>query len=187
MSCENKIDQYVELLKEWAPRINLIGGKDDIYQRHIEDCVQISPLLEGPDQTLLDVGSGAGLPGVVVAIGWGGEVILVEKDKKKTAFLHHVKTHLGLSNVRIISERWEDVEGIKVDIITSRALTSLENLMPIANKFLNEEGVAYFLKGEKWREEVKEARETWEFEETIHRSKTDARSAIIGLRHIRPR
>lgn len=168
----SKTEQYVELLLKWNQKINLISPKteDDIWQRHIEDCKSILQFIdEGDSKSLLDMGSGAGLPGVIIAINKPNiECYLVESDSRKCMFLQEVRQQLDLKNLNIINDRIENIDGFKVDIITARALASFNRLVEYSKAFLGHNPKLLFMKGLKLEEEIMDAKENFDFDYKIH-------------------
>lgn len=180
---------YQFLLLEWSDKVNLIAKSthDNVWERHILDCLQISSLISPSQQSLVDVGSGAGLPGVVLAITHPSiHITLIEKDIKKVAFLTHVKASLGLKNLVIKASRWEDIK-LKFDLITSRALTRLVELLNIMFCLGEASSTGVFPKGSSWEQELHEAQKIWDFDYETQRSITDEQSAIISIRNLRQR
>lgn len=157
---------YADLLTKWNAAYNLVGPAElnRLWSRHIMDSLQLIPHLpQRPSFTLYDLGSGAGFPGLILAMTTTAHVTLFEKSRKKCQFLQTVIQSLGLE-CAIITARIEDVEGIeKADIITSRALASLEKLLEFSIPFLKETTQCLFLKGEKVEEELKLAQQSFRF------------------------
>jgi 16S rRNA (guanine527-N7)-methyltransferase len=153
--CERRLAVYAELLFKWQKKINLVGSSTigDVRARHFDDSLQLLPLA-GVWQNWVDLGSGAGFPGLVIAIAAGGaekRVHLVESDKRKVAFLREVsrETH---ANVEIYVDRIERVlpeliATTHFDIVSARALAPLETLIGYARPILEKGGVGLFLKG----------------------------------------
>ena len=126
----NVLEQYAELVLKWNSTRNLVSrntNKEQINE-HIFDCACITPLLD--ENKILDVGTGAGLPGIVVSILEGKkEVTLLEPNQKKVSFLTHVQAELGLTNLKIEKERVENLKTIKDKIIVTRAVMEPEKLL----------------------------------------------------------
>ena len=150
-----KLKIYEETLKKWQSKINLISPSTvpDIWNRHIMDSAQLYPLISKQPQVILDLGSGAGFPGLVLAIlnqtqGRGNWAVhLVESDTRKCVFMREIlrlcQVHAIIHNCRI-----EDMEPMKVDIITARALKETKTLLFYAYPFLKTDTYFLFLKGE---------------------------------------
>ena len=181
-----RLAAYRSLLLRWNARINLISGQTaaEIDQRHIADCAQLGPLLprQGP---VADFGSGAGLPGMVLAILQPDrEFHLVESDKRKAAFLVEASAQLKLPKLRVHSCRAENAKLPSLAAITARALAPLASLLPYAAKFLAQGGVALFPKGKSAEKELTEAGQDWHFTLERFPSITNPEATILRLSNI---
>jgi 16S rRNA (guanine527-N7)-methyltransferase len=181
-----RLAAFRDLLLRWNARINLISGGTaaDIDQRHIADCAQMQPLLpmDGP---IADLGSGAGLPGLVLAILQPArEVNLVESDKRKAAFLVEASAQLKLPMVHVHACRAENAKLPPLSAITARALAPLATLLPYADKFLAPSGVAVFPKGKTAEKELTEAAQGWHFTCERFPSITNPEATILRLSNI---
>lgn len=182
------LETYSRLLDHWTRKINLISPttRSDIENRHIWDSAQAYVPTEG---TWLDLGSGAGLPGLVVAIlargeGSSARFSLVESDQRKATFLRTCLRDLSL-NAEIICERIENVLPQDADVLSARALANLSTLLEYAERHMSSNGQCVFLKGGKWRAEIAEAKEKWHFSCTIRASLTAPEAAILTIKDIR--
>jgi 16S rRNA (guanine527-N7)-methyltransferase len=180
-----RITAYVELLIKWNQRINLIGPQtvSDIWRRHILDSAQVIRYLSAEPGTLVDIGTGAGLPGMVLAILGVPHIHLVESDARKAAFLIEAARITGVT-VNIHVSRIEAVSVIPATSIVSRALAPLSLLLGYAERFLKPGASCYFHKGSHWSDELADARQTWHFTPTIHQSLSDPLGVIIQLESI---
>ena len=183
---EARFAAYRDLLLRWNARINLISGQTatEIDQRHIADCAQLLPLLpsEGP---IADIGSGAGLPGLVLAIMQPErEVHLVESDKRKAAFLVEASAQLKLPMVRVHACRAENAKLPPLSAIMARAFAPLVALLPYAADFLAPGGVAIFPKGKTAEKELTEAALGWHFTCERFPSTTNPEATILRLSNI---
>lgn len=149
-----QLAQYAAMLEQWQKAINLVSPKtiDDLWQRHLLDSAQLWPVIKslpfaGDGYTITDLGSGGGLPGIVLAIATGQSVTMVESDKRKCIFLKEVARSLKLDRVHVINERIETQKVGKADIITARALAPLSQLITWARPLIKEKGFLVFLKG----------------------------------------
>ena len=155
----SKLAQYAEILVKDAVRLGIIGPRevDRIWDRHILNCAALTELI--PDgQSIIDIGSGAGLPGIVLAIlKPNSAVTLIEPMQRRTEFLTHTKTELGLSNVEILRGR---AEGQKVSAqnVTSRAVAPLNKLLSWSWPLVEKGGKVLAIKGEKATEELAEVK-----------------------------
>nr|WP_249732155.1 16S rRNA (guanine(527)-N(7))-methyltransferase RsmG [Roseococcus sp. SDR] len=177
---------YLRLLLTWNARINLIAAvpEEEAWQRHILDCWQMLPLL--PPGPLADIGSGGGLPGLVIAIGREEETHLVESDRRKCAFLMEVARTLGLHHVRVHPMRIEAARLPKIEVLTARALAPLTDLLAHAARILAPSGTAVFLKGRTAEAELTAAAPHWLMRTERFPSRTDAQATILRLSEIRP-
>ena len=125
---EAKLEIYVKLLKKWQQRINLVSSKTlpFIWQRHILDCAQLTAHIPTSSVRIMDIGAGAGLPGVILAILTECEVHLVESDTKKVAFMQTALAETGVQAI-IHHARIEELPKLNVDVITARALHRSQN------------------------------------------------------------
>ncbi len=146
----NLLTQYVELLLRWNKNINLIGKEVDVWNRHIVDSAQLSSFLE-PQDKIIDVGSGAGLPGLILSI-MGFDVTLIDSDSRKIAFINYIIATLKL-NARAICCRIENAPEQQCDVLTSRALAPTKIILNLTRKLqINKKYL--LLKGEKVETEL---------------------------------
>jgi 16S rRNA (guanine(527)-N(7))-methyltransferase GidB len=154
------VARYAELLQEFGEERGLIGPRevDRIWSRHIVNCAALLPFLPSSG-TVMDVGSGGGLPGIVVACARPDlDFVLVESMEKRCAWLDEVRTELDLDNVQIICGRAEELKGkLKVDAVTARAVANLAKLIRLTSKLIKPNGRLLALKGRRAYEEVEDA------------------------------
>ena len=177
------LDEYAALLLKWNKTINLIAGSTeaDLWNRHIVDATQTVSLVPDKIATLLDMGSGGGLPGMVIAIMRPElSVTLLERDTRKSAFLQEVIGRLELPNAAVSCETIESHEGV-YDCITARALASLTKLCAYSYPHMRNETICLFAKGENYANELVEAQANWAFDHTIHASAIQEKSVIVSL------
>lgn len=142
------LEKYVILLREWNGRMNLISrhSEGDIWHRHILDSLQLQKFITDKEARIADLGSGAGLPGVVLALSGYSNVTLIERNEKKATFLRLVsrETKIPFSVVQ------KDIEAVTetFDVVTARGVTQLNALITYSLPILNPEGYCLFLKGE---------------------------------------
>ena len=175
------------LVEKWNKSINLISKKTvpEIWNRHILDSAQIFYANKKSFKKWLDMGSGAGFPGLVVAIlaqdkNIGGETVLVESDKRKCVFLSTVKRELNL-NLSIINNRIESCDRQQADVISARALADLPSLLDLSFNHLSDDTTLIFSKGKSWKEELVAAEKTWNFSWEAVTSITDAKSVVLKI------
>lgn len=185
---KEKLVHYVSLLEKWNKSVNLIAPStvSDIWNRHIEDSLQILPLLPSEPSQILDIGSGAGLPGVVISLASDHKVTMVDSDKKKALFLKEIRRHLGAS-YDIICERVENIPNQKYGIVTSRACANLSELLALSHPFLEEKSYCLFHKGRNYSKEVEDAEKEWLFNLEVTPSITDNEAALLKLSNIQRR
>lgn len=185
----DKLKAFVALVEKWTAKINLISKASipHIWNRHIVDSAQLFEL--APKQGhWVDIGSGGGFPGVVLAIlalenRDPLQFTLVESDQRKCAFLRTASRELDLGII-VRSERIESIEPLKADILTARALADLSDLLGFAERHLLPTGLALFPKGAQWKKEDQEARKIWSYDCEPVKSKTSADAAILSIKEI---
>jgi 16S rRNA (guanine527-N7)-methyltransferase len=177
-----RLEAYVALLGQWNPRINLVGPRtlEDVWRRHIQDSAQLRPLVPDTARILLDLGSGAGFPGLVLAILGVPEVHLVEADLRKAAFLREAARVTGTA-ATVHAQRIEATAPIRADVVTARALAPLPNLLDHAERFIATHSILLFLKGQGAAEELTHAQKAWKMRATHVPSATDPSGTILRL------
>ena len=186
-SNKNTLSDYVDLLIKANKKLNLISKStvSDIWERHISDSAQLITLFPSETKTLCDVGSGAGLPGVVLKIiNMSLNVTIVEPSKRKSDFIKYVSDELGL-NLNVIQEKYED---IRVDrksfskVITARALKPLDKLISLFYEDLKLGSICIFPKGASWQSELKSAQLKWDINYSLATSITNKDSKIFIIK-----
>jgi 16S rRNA (guanine527-N7)-methyltransferase len=175
------LERYVEILCKWNAKINLIGDEKNIWDRHIWDSYQLIELLPAAAKTLVDLGSGAGLPGLVIAMARPIHVTLVERDQRKSAFLIEAARVLELKNVTVVNADIKTLEAKPYDVVTARALTSLGELCALSHPLMGTNSICLFAKGERHAMELEAARVNWNFESSMHPSVTQPKAAIVSI------
>lgn len=181
----DRLGTYVDLLAAWNRRINLVGRETmgDVWRRHILDSAQLFPLIPREARRLVDLGSGAGLPGLVLAILGMPEVHLMEADQRKAVFLQEAVRVTGVPAV-VHPRRIDRVPGFVADVVTARALAPLPELLAISERFLGPHSVCLFLKGRMVEEELTAAAKTWHIRADRQPSRTDPSGCILRLEAI---
>ena len=186
----DKLKTYESLLREWQGRFNLIGKGtiENIWERHFLDSAQLINFIPNTAKKMCDFGSGAGFPGMVLAIMLQEKtpylkVTLVESTGKKTMFLNQVKQDTN-TNVEILNCRVENLSTQKFDIITSRAMTNLNNLLAYAYPYCKKETLCLFPKGKKYAEEIEVAKKGWHFDCQIKYSEQSSEGKILLINNI---
>ena len=151
----DRLRRYAELLVHWQPRINLVGPATlaELWWRHMLDSAQLLPLLPSGCRSLIDLGSGAGFPGLVLAILGVPDVHLIERDRRKAIFLRQVSRETRTA-VTVHNDAIERVGSFAADAITARALAGLDRLLPLAARFAGPETVCVFPKGRQVEKEL---------------------------------
>lgn len=183
----DRLDIYAGLVKKWNPAINLISKStvESLWQRHFHDSAQIYQLRQDRPCHWVDLGSGGGFPALILAIfsyeySPEDRFTLVESDLRKSVFLQTVIRELGLK-ATVIAERIEKIPALNADILTARALSSLDKLLGFAELHLNPTGFAIFPKGETYKKEIEDAVVSWMFELEEITSKTNSNGAILKI------
>lgn len=184
-----RLKVYVALLERWQPKINLVGPSTlrSVWRRHMFDSAQLHPLLPENCRTLLDMGSGAGFPGLVLAILGVPEVHLVESDTRKCAFLREAVRQVGL-DVSIHAVRLEALRlPSPVHAISARALGPLADLLAHAERFLGPATVCVFPKGRNVDVELTATQQSWSMRVERTASRSDPTGQILRLTDVRRR
>ncbi len=187
-AAEAKLDAYLGLLILWNSRINLVAERDPaaLRARHLADSLQLLPLLPAGQGPIADLGSGGGLPGLVLAIATDRPVHLIESDRRKAAFLTEAAARLALPHVRVHATRIEQVRLPPLAAVTARALAPLASLLAHAAPLLAPDGMALFPKGRTANAELTAARAAWTFTVERFASRTDPEATILRLSDIHP-
>lgn len=185
----DQLEEFSRLLAKWTRSINLIAPStiEDIWQRHIIDSAQIFRLAPANWRNWIDLGSGGGLPGIVVAIMDVKKrpITLVESDRRKSIFLKTAARELDL-NVTVVNERIEDAELCTAHIVSARALAPLSSLIELAYPILDKDGVCLFPKGANYKQEFDNALDFWKFDAETYLSETDSAARILKISKVVP-
>lgn len=151
----NTLMEYKKILLNENHKMNLIGKStiDDFDQRHIIDCIQIIKHMPDKKKQVMDIGTGAGLPGVLLSILGYQNLHLVEKSPKKSAFLEICKAHLGL-NYKIHTKPIAEMSGVNIDYITARAFAPIEKIITATKKIIHKKTIYVLLKGKSYLSEL---------------------------------
>ena len=187
-----RLKRYDEALLDWSARQNLVARStiEDRWRRHFLDSAQLYPLIPAEANTLADMGSGAGFPGLVLA-AMGAERglkgFLLESTKKKAAFLMDAAGRMGLYNLTVIPERIESIAISPAGVITARALAPLEKLLAYAHEIAGKTTRCLFLKGQDVEAELTEAAKSWQMSVERHPSLTSPGSTVLSIADFRPK
>ena len=186
----NSFCEYQTLLAKWNKKINLVSKNTlaNLWERHFLDSGQIINHVDASGKRWVDVGAGAGFPGLVVALLLRDrkidcDMILVEKNTKKVFFLNEVIRKLNL-NVKVVNKNVESIESLNADILTARAFSELKNLVELALFHRKEKGVCLFLKGENYRFELDKTLNYWFFDYDVFDSLSNSSGKIIRVKKI---
>ncbi|WP_338502125.1 16S rRNA (guanine(527)-N(7))-methyltransferase RsmG [Sphingomonas kaistensis] len=183
----DKLEAFADLLLGENSRQNLISRRteEEIRVRHIDDSLQL--LEHAPvDAYWLDIGSGPGLPGLVLAIAGVRHITLVEPRRLRTEFLEHCRETLALQNVTVITGKVENVVG-HFDVVTARAVATLDKLFAMASPLIAPTGRWVLPKGRSAEMELAEARTTWQGDFELKPSRTDPDARILVAQRVRRR
>jgi 16S rRNA (guanine527-N7)-methyltransferase len=177
-----KLRAYVELLSRWNQRINLVSANTigDVWRRHILDCAQLAKYLPRQTRVVVDLGAGAGLPGLILAAMGVPEMHLVESDLRKSAFLREAARIMDVPVV-LHPERIEKVAAFPTDAVVARACAPFDQLIDYSYKFLSPKTVCLFLKGENAGEELAAAKGAWNLTAEPIPSLSDPSGVILKL------
>lgn len=186
-----RLKEYEKLLFKWNAKINLVSRStlDNFWNRHVLDSAQFLSSVSEKAGKWVDLGSGGGLPGLVVAILSDeiepvNKLFLVEADARKAVFLKTVCRELGLK-VEVYNNRIEELPLMSANIVSARALAPLKTLCLYAKNHLEKDGVAVFAKGENWKAELVEAQKKWIFSYEAVKSTLHEGSVVLVLRGIK--
>ena len=191
---EARLDRYVDLLVEWQAKTNLVASSTlpNLWTRHISDSLQLLSLAPSA-KIWVDLGSGGGFPGVVLACALAGtpgaNIHLVERNAKKAAFLREalrVTAAAGTVHLADIGDSVDRIEG-PVDCVTARALAPLHQLIGFVEPLVGKGAKALFLKGQDVEAELTEATKYWNIKPQLHSSRTGGHGWIVELDRIEPR
>jgi 16S rRNA (guanine527-N7)-methyltransferase len=181
-----RLGLYLDLLARWNARINLVAASTlaDPWRRHLLDCAQLLRLIPEGASRLIDLGAGAGLPGLVLALMGVEEVHLVESDQRKAAFLREAARATG-ARVTIHACRIEALPPAPFEVITARALAPLPRLLALAEPFIGPGTVCLFPKGARVAAELTAARKDWHMEVASRPSLADPSGTVLQLTEVR--
>ncbi|SMP06113.1 16S rRNA (guanine(527)-N(7))-methyltransferase RsmG [Shimia sagamensis] len=182
-----RLEILADLLVKWNPRINLVSKStiDDLWNRHILDSVQTLRCAPLSAEHWVDIGSGGGFPGLVIALATGEavapkNVTLIESDQRKCAFLRTVLRETGVS-ATVVTDRIEKAAVQNADVLSARALADLTLLLEFSDRHLAATGTAVFLKGARWEKELQSAQKSWSFDCEVVKSITDPEAVILKI------
>jgi 16S rRNA (guanine527-N7)-methyltransferase len=180
-----RLAAFLDLLRRWQRAINLVGEATlaDPWRRHILDCGQLWRHWPAGARVLVDLGSGAGLPGLVLGIMGAPEVHLVESDRRKAAFLREAARAAGVAATVHVG-RAETMAAPVADVLTARALAPLPRLLGLADRFVDAHTTCLLPKGKGVARELTAARKGWHMRAEMHESLSDPSGRILVLREV---
>jgi 16S rRNA (guanine527-N7)-methyltransferase len=181
-----RLRRFAALLLHWNATLNLIAARDAevVWERHIADSLQLVPLMPAGIERAVDLGTGGGFPGLVLAIATGVRFDLIESDRRKASFLRTAVLETG-APATVHACRIEDAKVPAAPLVTARALAPLPRLLPLVARFLTADGVSLLLKGAKVQDELLEVQRDWAM--TVHRipSQTSPDGVVLRLADVR--
>lgn len=187
------LNDFAVLMEKWSKSINLVAPTttNSTWSRHILDSAQISGLFEDEAEHWCDLGTGGGLPGLVVSIlrkerHPDTKFTLVESDRRKASFLKVAVARYDL-NARILAERIESTIAQRADVVSARALAPLDRLLSYVHRHSKEGTVALLHKGRTHRQEIEDAKTKWNFDVNSITSKIDPESRILRISDLNPK
>ena len=184
-----RLKAFVGLLRDWNTRHNLVSqaSLNDVWRRHVWDSAQLSPFIPASAKNLVDLGSGAGFPGLVLAILLrerpGFRSVLYEATRKKCDFLRAAAERAGAA-VKVRCMRIEEASPEIVDVVTARACAPLSKLLTYAEAFQGPQTINLFLKGQSVEDELTESTKSWKLRVVRHPSQTDSSGTILEIREL---
>ncbi|MFH1517344.1 MAG: 16S rRNA (guanine(527)-N(7))-methyltransferase RsmG [Pseudomonadota bacterium] len=182
---QERLDRVIDTLDVWRVKSNLIGPREwpNIWQRHVADCLQLLDHIP-EDARIVDLGSGAGFPGLIIAAARpAGHVTMIESVGKKTNFLRAAISAGDLS-ASVIQGRVESAETVPADLVTARAFAPLPKLLDYAAPWMKKGATGLFLKGERWEEELTQARQRWSFAYEAIPSRSGGSGVVLIIREL---
>lgn len=188
---EYRLQMLAELLVKWNRSVNLVSAATlpSLRERHIADSEQLVSHMPKGTQSWVDLGTGGGFPGLVVAVilaevGPTVAVTLIEADRRKAAFLQEAARAMDLA-VRVMAERIETAQPQGGDVVSARALAPLPVLLGYAHRHIAPGGTGLFLKGAGVGGELSAARELWTFQAELLQSRTSPEGCVLRIQELR--
>jgi len=188
-----RLETLAALTQKWTRKINLIAptSAQDLWQRHIVDSAQIWAHRPEAAKTWVDIGSGGGVPGLVIAALAAEQapdihITLIESDSRKCVFLRQAAREVGLE-ITVLNQRIEDTEPQKADVLSARALAQVHKIFELTKRFTDLSTAFILPKGKSVDAELDRARESWSFELYQHYSITDGQARVLVLTDVHPK
>jgi 16S rRNA (guanine527-N7)-methyltransferase len=183
-----KLREFATLLLRWNATLNLIAARDvdTLWDRHIADSLQLAPLMPKDIHRAIDLGTGGGFPGLVLAIATGVPFDLIESDQRKASFLRTAILETG-APATVHCCRIEDAPVPPAPLVTARALAPLPRLLPLAARLLTDDGTCLFLKGAKAEDELTAVATDWSMAVDRVPSQTGQDGVVLRITALRPK
>lgn len=181
----SRLTKFVDLLLKWQRSINLIGPGtvDDVWRRHVLDCGQLVRFLPDRRARVLDIGTGAGLPGMVLGILGVPNIQMIESDAKKCVFLREA-ARITETPVKIIEARAESALCEPADVVTARAVAPLARLLQLTEQYIKTNTICFFFKGKDFKNELTDIKNNWNMQFETHPSLTQHDGVILQLESV---
>ena len=181
----SRLTKFVDLLLKWQRSINLIGPGtvDDVWRRHVLDCGQLVRFLPHRRARVLDIGTGAGLPGMVLGILGVPNIQMIESDAKKCVFLREA-ARITETPVKIIEARAESALCEPADVVTARAVAPLTRLLELTEQYIKMNTICFFFKGKDLENELTDIKNNWNMQFETHPSLTQRDGVILQLESV---
>ena len=182
------IEKFIKEITEFNKHTNIVGKStlNDFWRRHVLDSLQICRHIKSKKKSILDMGTGAGIPGIFLSIAGYSNVSLIDSNSKKIKFIQNVICKLNI-NAKTYLSRIENLRNTKFDFLISRALAKLSKLLFYSHDFTKKETVLIFLKGKTVKQEIEEAKTDWDFYYKTHKSLSDERGKVLIIKNLRKR
>lgn len=182
---DNNFKKFINELINFNNHTNIVGRSTlaNPWKAHILDCIQISPFIKNKNSTILDMGTGAGLPGLVLVILGYNKVSLIDSNSKKNAFILKTCKKLNLK-ANVMLGRIEKLKKSQYDVLVSRALAKLSVLLSYSQNLMKKNSILIFLKGKNVLAEIEEAEKSWKFDAEIKQSLSDTRGKILIIKNL---
>jgi len=182
-----KFSCYAALLTKWQKAINLVSNSTIplLWERHILDSYQILKYAPAGEGVWVDMGSGAGFPALIVAMATKYQVHVIESDQRKCQFMREVSRETS-SPITVHNDRIEKIDAFSADVISARALSSLEKLLKYAAQFSSQKTLHLYLKGQDVDAELTRAAKCWRMDAVKHRSLSSSEGSVLELRKVCP-
>jgi len=183
----DSLSVYADRLARWQKRMNLVGraSLEDLWHRHFFDSAQLWDFMKESDGRVVDIGSGAGFPGLVLAIMGRSDVVLIEANARKCAFLRSAATATQ-TMVTVREGRAETVPGADAAFVVARACAPMQRLLPLVHRHIAPDGTVLLLKGQRVSQELTEAAKDWTMDVARYPSRSDPSGVILAIRGLQP-